>query len=348
MDLINLYIHPSGEATRPVQAQPTGVYKPDSQAPVSRNIFYAAGRFNEPIEQFQPIRVPKQKPPPRRRPAAVARRRKGSWGCLASLLVLPILAVFLVYFFLPARTNILILGIDRAPEGTDASRTDTNIVLSINPLRPIVNMLSIPRDLWVNIPNEGENRINTAHFFAEANDPGSGPRASMQTIQENFGIPIDYYVRIRFDGVKEIVDAMGGLNIALPEAMSGYEAGTHLLDGDQALAFVRDRSGTDDFFRMQRGQLAAKAMIKQSLQPSNWPKLPAAAVAATKSMDNNIPVWQMPRIGLAVARAALFDSINNQTITREMVTPFTTSEGAMVLLPNWDLINPLLMELFGQ
>ncbi len=222
------------------------------------------------------------------------------------------------------------------------------LVLSINPLRPIVNMLSIPRDLWVNIPDVGENRINTAHFFAEANDPGSGPQASMQTVQDNFGIPIDYYVRIRFDGVKEIVNAMGGLNIELPEAMSGYEAGTHLLDGDQALAFVRDRSGTDDFFRMQRGQLAVKALIKQSLLPSNWPKLPAAAVAAMKTMDNNIPVWQMPRIGLAVARAALTDRINNKTITREMVTPFTTSEGAMVLLPNWDSINPLLIELFGQ
>ena len=348
MNFDKIVVHQSGDTTRPVHVEHTHINQPVVQASARRNIFPAASLFSEPIEQFQPIRVPKQKAPVRRPPSPVLRRKKGPWGCLAVLMLLPILAVFLVYFFLPARTNILILGIDRAPEGTDASRTDTNIVLSINPLRPIVNMLSIPRDLWVNIPDEGENRINTAHFFAEANEPGSGPRASMQTIRENFGIPIDYYVRIRFDGVKEIVEAMGGLNIELPEAMSGYEAGTHLLDGDQALAFVRDRSGSDDFFRMQRGQLAVKAMVKQSLKPSNWPKLPAVAMAAMKTMDNNIPVWQMPRIGLAVARAALTDRINNQTITREMVTPFTTSEGAMVLLPNWDLINPLLMELFGQ
>jgi polyisoprenyl-teichoic acid--peptidoglycan teichoic acid transferase len=348
MDFTKRVFRQSGDATRPVHVEHTHINQLVSQAPASRKLLPVNSQFSEPIEQFQPIRVPKQKPPIKRSPVAIPRRSKGPWGCLAILMVLPVLAVILVYFFLPARTNILILGIDRAPEGTDASRTDTNIVLSINPLRPIVNMLSIPRDLWVNIPNEGENRINTAHFFAEVNEPGSGPRASMQTIQENFGIPIDYYVRIRFDGVKEIVEAMGGLNIELPEAMSGYEAGTHLLDGDQALAFVRDRSGSDDFFRMQRGQLAVKAMIKQSLKPSNWPKLPAAAMAAMKTMDNNIPVWQMPRIGLAVARAALTDSINSRTITREMVTPFTTVEGAMVLLPNWDLINPLLMELFGQ
>jgi len=348
MVLDNLYIHSSGEATRPVQVEHTGVNKPYSQAPASRNLFPASSQYNEPIEQFQPIRVPKQKPLVKRSPVARPRRRTGPCGCFALVMLLPVLAAILLYFFFPTRTNILILGIDRAPEGTDASRTDTNIVLSINPLRPIVNMLSIPRDLWVNIPFEGENRINTAHFFAEAKDPGSGPRASMQTIRDNFGISLDYYVRIRFDGVKEIVNAMGGLTLELPEAMSGYEAGTHLLDGDQALAFVRDRSGTDDFFRMQRGQLAVKAMVKQSLQPSTWPKLPAAAIATMKTMDNNIPIWQMPRIGLAVVRSALTNSINNKTVTREMVTPFTTSEGAMVLLPNWDLINPLVIELFGQ
>ena len=63
---------------------------------------------------------------------------------------------------------------------------DTIILTTFNPWKPNVGMLSIPRDLWVNIPGVGENRINTAHFFAEANDPGSGPSATMDTIEAEF------------------------------------------------------------------------------------------------------------------------------------------------------------------
>ena len=303
----------------------------------------------ESIEQFQPIRIPKQPAYPQpTRPARSPKRRSRCCGCFAGTLIIPILVLLLAYFLFPARTNILLLGIDRAPEGTNTSRTDTNIVLSINPLQPIVNMFSIPRDLWVSIPAVGENRINTAHFFAEANQPGSGPRATMQTVQNNFGIRVHYYMRIQFDGVKDIVEAMGGLTITLPEEMSGCPAGTHTLDGDQALAFIRDRAGTDDFFRMRRGQMVINAMIKQSLNPSTWPRSPAMAAAVLRSLDMDIPFWQMPRLGLALIRAVLADSINNQTISRDMVTPTTTSQGASVLLPVWERINPLVDELFRE
>jgi anionic cell wall polymer biosynthesis LytR-Cps2A-Psr (LCP) family protein len=87
------------------------------------------------------------------------------------------------------------------------------ILMAVNPLQPRVTMLSIPRDLWVSIPNVGENRINTAHFFAEAADPGSGPRAALETVRQNFRRAHRYYVRVRFDGFVEIINAMDGVTI---------------------------------------------------------------------------------------------------------------------------------------
>jgi polyisoprenyl-teichoic acid--peptidoglycan teichoic acid transferase len=305
----------------------------------------------DPIGQFQPIRVARNAAPPRpprpgRRPP---RRRRpvdlGCLGCITPVLVI-VVALMAVYLLFPLRTNLLIMGIDRVPEGTALGRTDTIIMMSVIPLQPEVNMLSVPRDLWVDIPGVGANRINTAHFFAEGEQVGNGPRALQQTIQNNFGVRFPHYVRLRFDGFVSIIDAMGGVTVELAEPMSGYDAGTHRLNGEQALAFARDRAGTDDFFRMARGQLVMKSMIRQLARPLTWPRLPVVAVAGLQAIDTNLPVWQWPRIGLALLRAGS-DGIDNRTISREMVFPFQTDGGAQVLGPNWEQIRPVVRELFG-
>ncbi len=270
-------------------------------------------------------------------------------GCLTLLVILAgIVGVILgVYFLAPGRTNILLLGIDYAEDGSSVARSDTIILTTIIPMEPYVGMLSVPRDLWVPVPGVGENRINTAHFFAEAGQPGSGPAAAMLTVEQNFGVNVDYYARVRFEGVREIVNAMGGLELELSEPMAGYPAGVHHLTGNKALAFARNRSGSDDFFRMQHGQYLIKAIIRQMLRPRYWPKLPAVASAAMRSIDTNVPTWKWPRLGLALLRLGP-DGIDSRTISREMTTSFITNEGANVLLPNWALINPVLREMFGQ
>jgi LCP family protein required for cell wall assembly len=208
-------------------------------------------------------------------------------------------------------------------------------------------MLSIPRDLWVIVPGFGEDRINTAHFYAEAQQPGSGPEAALLTVRQNFGIDVDHYVRIRFEGFREVVDALGGVDIELTEPMAGYPPGKHHLTGRKALAFVRNRQGSDDFFRMQQGQFLLKEVFKDILNPLNWARLPAVILAITRSVDTNLPIWTWPRLGLTLLRAGP-DGIDNRTINREMTTPFFTEQGANVLLPNWAMINPVLLEMYGQ
>lgn len=282
-----------------------------------------------------------------------ARRRRARRSCLIRACAVPtsflilLLLISSVYFLWPGRTNVLVLGIDRPPEGTWLGRSDTNVLITFFPLRPYVGMLSIPRDLWLPIPGVGENRINTAHFFAEGEQPGQGPFAAMDTVRLNFGVVVDYYVRIRFEGFQEIVEAMGGLDIKLDQQMAGYPPGSYHLDGEQALAFVRDRENTDDFFRMSQGQFFFKSVLKQALKPSSWPRIPAMLAALNRSVETDLPVWLWPRLGFSLLRVGP-EGIDNRTISREMTTPYVTSEGAQVLLPVWDRINPVVLDIFGQ
>jgi LCP family protein required for cell wall assembly len=275
-------------------------------------------------------------------------RRAISVGCSVLFAVLICLIFFSsVYFLVPFRTNFLVLGIDRSPEGTDLGRSDTNILFSIRPLRPYVGVLSIPRDLWVSIPGIGENRINTAHYFGEAGAPGSGPNASLETVETNFGIPVNYFLRIKFDGIVGIVDALGGLDVELDNPMGGLPPGAHQLTGEQALAFVRDRQGTDDFFRMLQGQFFATEIIEQVILPKSWSKIPAVISAVNESIDTNIPIVLWPRLGFAILRAGP-GRIDYHVISRDYVTPTTTTGGAQVLIPNWPLIIPLVDQIFGD
>jgi LCP family protein required for cell wall assembly len=207
-------------------------------------------------------------------------------------------------------------------------------------------MLSIPRDLWVQIPGYGENRINTAHFFAEAQQAGSGPQAVKTVIQVNFGVDVQHFVRVRFDNFLEIIDTMGGVDVNLPEGMSGYPAGTHHLDSEQALAFVRDRSGTDDFSRLVKGQILLRALVTSAFSPGNIPHWPGMAWIGFNAVETDIPIYLWPKMGLTLLLVGT-DGIDGRVITRDMVSPFVTNEGAQVLEPRWELIQPLIQEMFA-
>jgi len=277
-------------------------------------------------------------------------RRRRDLGCLIFIIFTCILSCsssFLMFWFLPGRIDFIAMGIDRAPEGTTVSRTDTLILVSVDPSKSYVGMLAVPRDLWVQIPNVGENRINTAHFFAEAYEEGSGPAAVREMVKQDFGADFPYYVRFRFDSVEKIVDAMGGVTINLEESTALYEAGEHHLNGVEALAFVRDRKNADDFFRMEHGQIFIRALVKQLFKLSSVPRYPLILPTILGSVDTNIPFYRYPDLAFTVLRVGV-ENFDNRTLTREMVTSYTTDEGAMVLLPRWDLISPVIYEMFPQ
>ena len=253
-----------------------------------------------------------------------------------------------IYFFAPIRTNVLLLGSDRRPaEASTATRSDMLILTTVIPSRPYIGMLSIPRDLWVEVPGYGPNRINAAHALAEAAQPGSGPEAAVETVRTNFGVDVHGYVRLEFAGFVRFVDALGGVDVDLASPLGGYAAGSHHLDGTQALAFARDRMGTDDFFRMEQGQIMLRSTLRTGLNPLSLPRWPIAFVALLTALDSDIPSWLWPRLALAVLRAGP-GGIDARVINRDMAHGFTTDAGAQVLAPDWSRINPVLMEMFGQ
>ncbi|MEA5079599.1 MAG: LCP family protein [Anaerolineaceae bacterium] len=264
--------------------------------------------------------------------------RKRNW-------LIALFAILLI-FFTPWRINILLLGIDPTHNETFQGRSDTMILASIPPVLPYAHMLSIPRDLWVEIPGHWQNRINTAHFFAEIEKEGSGPDAAATVVAQSFGVAKPYVVRIKTDGFKSVVDAMGGVTVYLPTDMSGMTAGEHELDATQALRFVRDRTGSDDFFRQGRAQIFLKGAMKKMLNPINWWRIPGMMKAISSSITSNVPLIYYPR----VAYTMLFSYVKGfdmQTLDRNtMVTPWVTNEGAQVLVPVWENIAPLIQKYF--
>lgn len=293
---------------------------------------------NRPLGDFQPVHP---LPAPKRKATVTL------GGAATRFWFLCFIVMTLVYFLAPIRTNILLLGTDDSPERGAVGRTDTIILATVVPLIPYIGMLSIPRDLWVTVPGVGEQRINTAYFFAESSQRGTGPLATMQTVRENFDVPVQYYAVVHMQGLVSAVDAVGGLDIQLDESMGGLPAGKHHLDGLSALTFARDRSSSDDFSRMTRAQLLITAAIGKALQPTHWSALPQLAFSLLEVVDTNIPFWQWPRLSFALVRSVFF-GVESQTITRDMVTPFQTSAGAQVLAPNWEAIRPLLEDMFGR
>ncbi len=120
------------------------------------------------------------------------------------------------------------------------SRGDVVMLVRVDPSTGEARMLSIPRDLWVDIPGHGMGKINSAYSYG-------GPSLMVRTIQENLGIEVNHYVEIGFVGFQELVDDLGGIHISFPYAArdrsSGLdvEAGTEVLDGEMALAYARSR-----------------------------------------------------------------------------------------------------------
>ena len=247
------------------------------------------------LDQFQPVRA---LPAPKR-------KKRRLWFWIALLLLI-------VYFLTPLRTNILLLGTHDSPERGAVGRTDT-IILTTLSTAPISACCRFRGDLWVNVPGVGEQRINTAYFYAEAGETGTGPQAAMQTIRGNFGIPVRYYAVIHMSGVVVAVDALDGADIQLKAPMGGWDAGQYHVNGTQALEFVRERSSSDDFSRMKRTQILVLSLAGRALQPESWARLPNLLYSVFQAVDLNVPIWQIPRLVFALVRAPFFgvDSTGN-------------------------------------
>ncbi len=248
----------------------------------------------------------------------------------------------------PSRyVNIILLGSDKREDDT-TWRTDTMIVVSVDTDRKVVRLLSIPRDLWVNIPGHGNDRINTADMWGELAQEGNGPDLVKQTIQESLGIPVHYYVRADFDGFIEIVDAIGGVDIDVECALTDIELepGIQHMDGELALLYARSRITTNDFDRSRRQRKLLMALWGKAKSTDIITKIPALWVAMAGTFDTDMPLNQVLSLGyLGIQLKPNY--IFSQSIGPWQVQNWTTSDGYEVLLPLDREIQELLDGFYG-
>jgi LCP family protein required for cell wall assembly len=244
--------------------------------------------------------------------------------------------------------NIVLLGLDVRPEGlvsgynfgrrSSAWRTDAIVIVSLDVQDHVARVLHVPRDLWVYIPRYGNDRINTAHMRAELEDEGSGPERVKQTIYHNLGIPIHYYVQMDFQGFIEVVDAIGGADVAVPCPMPDLELepGLHHMNGAQLLRYVhRRKDNSDDFARGQRVSEVLMTLWDQALTPGIIPKVPELWVTMSENFQTDLPLDQVVDLGYLGLQLKAQD-IRMKSPDSRHLKDWTTPEGAMVLLPRED------------
>ena len=204
------------------------------------------------------------------------------------------------------RVNIMLLGVGD-PGHAGETLADTNMVVSIDTKSQPnkVTMISLPRDLRVQVPGEGNHKINDAHALGEAKKPPQGIETSKKTIENTLDIPIHYYIRANFTGLKQAVDAVGGIDITVKEPLIDTEypcdknenkscglkiaAGPQRMDGATALKYARCRKGTcgDDFGRALRQQEVLTAIRQKALSSSTLAN-PQKANDLLSAASNNV------------------------------------------------------------
>ncbi len=261
------------------------------------------------------------------------------------------------------RINILLMGLDYRDwlTGEGPPRTDSMMLVTIDPITKSAGMLSIPRDLWVEVPGFEHNRINTAYFLGETYRlPGGGPGLAMQTVENLIGVPVQYYAVIEFSAFERFIDEIGGVEVLVPERMKisplgrdsiWLEAKAYRLDGPEALAYARARKTEGgDFDRAERQQQVLMAVRDQVLEldmvAGLLRKAPALYQELQQGIRTNLSLEQMVALGLLAAQVDLQHVSKGVIAPPEMVLLETHLDGAMVLKPVPDKIRALRDEIF--
>jgi LCP family protein required for cell wall assembly len=263
------------------------------------------------------------------------------------------------------RVTVLLMGLDYRDwaSGRGFPRTDSMMLVSIDPITRQASMLSIPRDLWVEIPGFGHERINTAYPSGENNRlPGGGPELAMRTVESVVGVPIQYYAIIEFGAFERMIDEIGGIDVLVRERMKispigrtslWLEAEPNHLDGPQALAYARIRKVTgDDFGRAERQQQVALAVLDRvvgfDMVPTLVARAPALWAELRSGIRTNMTLEQMISFGWMAVQMRHADIHRGVIGPPNMVGFHTLPNGQQVIRPVPDQIRILRDQLFAS
>jgi LCP family protein required for cell wall assembly len=267
------------------------------------------------------------------------------------------------------RVTVLLLGIDRREGETAPARTDSMLLLTIDPVVQTAAALSIPRDLWVPIPmgeNSTEGRINAAHYFGELYDwPGGGPGLAVDTVEYNLGVQIDYYARVDFQAFERLVDLIGGVRVYVeeeiwdpeyPDENYGFDplhipGGWQDFDGAMALKYARVRHGGSDYDRVRRQHNVLRAIFDKVTRLDMIASLAPQAAGLWETFQDSVVVSPDLSLTKIIALARLASEVDEANlgfyaIDQDYTVSWTTQEGQIVEIPQRDRIRELRDHIF--
>ena len=279
-----------------------------------------------------------------RPPAAAARRRGLAPRLLRSMLVILAALVILAgaaWALAPPRVSLLVLGSDARPDEVrrgEPGRTDTLMTVVADRPPAGAAIVSLPRDLWVGIPGYGQERINVAYALG-------GPEVAKRAVGDALGIRVGPYLLVGLQGVRDIVDAAGGVEIDVdaPIHDDAYPtddyrtivvdipAGRQRMDGETALRYARTRHQDSDFGRIARQQRVLLALRNRMLQPGNWWRMPAVLDAVRRTTRTDLGPLDL--VGLGVSLIGSPTEPERLAIGPPLVEPFSGTDEAYLLRP---------------
>lgn len=251
--------------------------------------------------------------------------------------------------------NIMILGSDFRPG--KGSRTDVMMLVSVNPKKSTVSVISFPRDIYVYLPGRGMDRLNTPYAY-------EGFPLLASTMEYNFGVKPDHYVLTNFYGFTSIINTLGGLNVNVGAYLSDRcdlpvsdEEGNYTvypgmtwMDGDTALWYIRARHSTSDIDRTRREQEIMDAFFRRLMSLNAVTRAPEIYNLLINSVETDLTLSDLlPMVEIAPKLLSDDALIQRHLLGIDTLTPFVTEGGAQVLLPDrqkiWDLIKKAV---YGQ
>jgi LCP family protein required for cell wall assembly len=266
-----------------------------------------------------------------------------------------------------SRVTLLFIGLDERDweVGQGAPRSDTMILFTIDPVSKTAGMLSIPRDMWVNVPGFGYSRINTAYSSGEGNRlPGGGPGLAVKTVEQFIGVPIQYYAQVDFLAFEEAIDAMGGLYFCPGERIKidpigpkpPVKMGPNCQNywGYEVLGYARNRKTEGgDVDRANRQQKVVLALVDQVFSPKNFPKMvrlaPKIYAEVESGLRTNLSFDDALKLGVLLSQVPK-ENIKRGVIDYTMVTfdnVILGGQDAAIFKPIPDKIRVLAHEIFS-
>ena len=264
------------------------------------------------------------------------------------------------------RINMLLLGIDLRCGEEGATRTDSMMLVSIDPVNYTAVAVSLPRDTWIEIPTVGADRINNAHYLGEVLEyPGGGPALAMETVSNFFGIKVKEYITVNFQGFRDFINLIDGIEIDVPEAIDdpnypdecyGYDrfsvdAGVQNMNGPIALKYARTRATANgDIDRAARQQAVMLAARDKLMHFNMIPYLLPKAPSFWKTFQGNIKTSFTDKEVFALAMLVTEierEEIKTAVLDYNYLYNESTTDGRMVLVPNYEAIRELRESLFA-